>query len=202
MNAVTSSANAKSNRINSRTRSASPDPNTQATINFVRWVIAMAMAFALLSSGCSRENSSSKQIFTTTTEVAGPLSAHFEVENSDLILGELGRATVIINNQTGSEIDLNACALYVVAPTQDGDPIATSFLTCVGTNFISLGISRHDVTFSTRVPLCSREPSPRAPTCLPGGLAPLLPAGAYNLTAQSLDPRVPIPSPVQINLND
>jgi len=139
---------------------------------------------------------------TATTVSDAPFSAHFEVDQHEIVTGTSGRGAIVLVNRTGATIISTACpvSLYQTDLIGNGHQSDSNGLACAGHHEIGLGETRLPLEISTMVGMCSQPPSTRFVPCLAGGTHPPLAPGEYDLTAWSMDPSLPVPAPIKIRL--
>lgn len=165
-------------------------------------VLATVIVTSCSSSIHPNTSDASPSEMSSTTVSESPFSAHFEIDEREIVAGDSGRGNIVIVNRTGKSIVSTACPanLYQTSLVGNGHESEVSQLACGGFHELGIGETRLPFEFSTRVEMCSQPPSTRFAQCLADGTrAPFVP-GEYKLIAWSLDRTLPIPSPVKINL--
>lgn len=165
-------------------------------------VLATANATSCSSSMSQNTSDASPAETSATTISESPFSAHFEIDQREIVAGNLGRATIVIVNRTGEPIVSTACPanLYTAGLVGNGNEPEGSQLACASFHEIPIGETRLPVQFLTRVEMCSQPPSTRFTQCLSDGTQPTLVPGEYELIAWSLDRSLPVPSPIKVKL--
>ena len=170
-------------------------------------MVALTVLATVIATSCSSGTSpsavdTSPPEMSATTISESPFSAHFEIDQREIVAGNLGRATIVIVNRTGEPIVSTACPanIYTAGLVGNGNEPEGSQLACASFHEIPIGETRLPVQFLTRVEMCSQPPSTRFTQCLSDGTQPTLVPGEYELIAWSLDRSLPIPSPIKVKL--
>lgn len=173
----------------------------------VMTMVALAVLATVIATSCSSGTNpssadASPSEMSATTISESPFSAHFEIDQREIVAGNLGRATIVIVNRTREPIVSTACPanLYTASLVGNGHEPEGSQLACAGFHEIPIGETRLPVQFLTRVEMCSQPPSTRFAQCLSDGMQPSLTPGEYELIAWSLDRSLPVPSPIKVKL--
>ena len=189
--------------MNTRFRSRRTSRTRRIAITMVALTVLATVIATSCSSGTSPSSADASPAETSATTISeSPFSAHFEIDQREIVAGNLGRATIVVVNRTGEPIVSTACPanLYSASLVGNGHEPEGSQLACAGFHEIPIGETRLPVQFLTRVEMCSQPPSTRFTQCLSDGTQPTLVPGEYELIAWSQDQSLPIPSPIKVKL--
>jgi hypothetical protein len=140
-----------------------------------------------------------KEIAPSRTDI--PV-ATLDVPRRTLRAGAMGSAIVTVDNTTGAPVAYLACGRsFQVALSNRNVREEPGWFSCGRQTTLPVGRSIHVVAINTRHSSCSYDESSTASRCLPGGRAPLLPAGDYRLELFAVpDLGIELPPPIEVRL--
>ena len=165
-------------------------------------VVVLGGAVIALASRGSETNGPVTPVETTVPPA--PLRARIELPSDRLVAGGSMDGEVIVDNDTGAPIEMAGCgSIYQAGLAHDGYRQEMAWATCLRVFEVPVGESRWPVGVLARVHGCTNdETAVTYPRCLPSGELPLESAGSYEVFVAGVDPVLPVPDPVTIEIVD
>ena len=132
-----------------------------------------------------------------------PITSRLELETREVRAGASLRGDIIVRNDSGAEIVIQNCSglPYLVGLEGGSARQSLNDLSCGGyVVTVPIGESRWPVQIMAIDDACIPGDSSAIERCLDGGGPPALPPGSYRTFSQAASPNLPLPDPVEVDV--